>query len=126
MSELETKAHSAFLPSINKLRDGLDTETAVLVSKYLEDGVDVVDAMEATQDPYDKKIYIPGGSSLKSDGYWVWRKDLSYFVKMYRISLPQDFIEHVLSKKRIPIDEHDVLSRSQEITESYRSSLLGG
>lgn len=39
---------------------------------------------------------VPGGSSLVSDGRFVWRADLSAYVETYNIDLPPHFIYFVV------------------------------
>lgn len=98
IKELEPSA-KACLPSIHELRDRMPEDAIATVASFLEAGQDVLDSMEATIDPLDPKVALPGGSSLKSDGHWAWRADLAYFVKKYAIGLHPSFLQYALSTK---------------------------
>ncbi|MEU9802381.1 hypothetical protein [Streptomyces sp. NPDC051000] len=37
---------------------------------------------------------MPGGSSLLSDGRFVWRVDFAAYVERYNLELPAEFVEH--------------------------------
>lgn len=41
---------------------------------------------------------IPG--SVRSDGTYSWGGDLAYYVDKYNLRLPDEFVNHVLSKTR--------------------------
>ena len=49
----------------------------------------VFDVMEATPDPRGADRRIAGGSSLLTDGYWVWRQDLAAYVEHFGVALPE-------------------------------------
>lgn len=36
--------------------------------------------------------FLPGIGSLYTDGDWLWREDLSYYVTKYHVSLPGEFL----------------------------------
>lgn len=111
--ELERAAED--LPSIFDARDLLDRPTAQAVSLYLDSGVPAFDVMEAVRDPFDPSKYLPGGSSLLSDGEWVWRADLAYFVKEYRVALPDTFISRAKELGVVRAQQADVISRLDHI-----------
>ncbi|HZP68084.1 MAG TPA: hypothetical protein VFB32_17410 [Rudaea sp.] len=83
------------LPSIYEAKEKLTSLEVDKIATYLRGGVAVFDVMEATRDPFDPKIFIQGGPSLLSDGFWVWREDLAHYVERYRVGLPAEFITHV-------------------------------
>ncbi|MFF3993134.1 hypothetical protein ACFYX8_07415 [Streptomyces cyaneofuscatus] len=62
------------------------------VQAYLESGHPIFDIMETTLDVIEGSFRVPGGSSLVSDGRFVWRADLSAYVETYNIGLPPHFI----------------------------------
>lgn len=111
--ELEPCATTA-LPSIYELRKKLPEAAAEAVIAYLNSGVDVLDVMEATPDPLDAKQYLPGGASLVTDGRWVWRKYLSYFVDRYRVGLTAEFVAEIFSGTAERVAENVLLQRGQE------------
>ncbi|OSP38959.1 hypothetical protein B7767_34455 [Streptomyces sp. 13-12-16] len=40
---------------------------------------------------------MTGIGSLITDGTWLWREDLSYYIAKYHVSLPNDFLERIRS-----------------------------
>lgn len=92
------------LPSLLDARDKLESKLVPGILAHLSSGQCIIDIMEFVQDPFQPNVTgfggampgVPGGSSLETDGIWIWRYDLAYFIENYRIRLPKDFIEHVL------------------------------
>ncbi|WP_433397209.1 hypothetical protein [Streptomyces sp. CA-146814] len=66
------------------------------VQGYLESGHPIFDIMETTLDVMKGSFRVPGGSSLVSDGRFVWRADLSAYIETYNIDLPPHFISFVV------------------------------
>ncbi|MEU9375945.1 hypothetical protein AB0D94_19455 [Streptomyces sp. NPDC048255] len=64
------------------------------VKRYLDSGHPVFDIMELTIDVIGGAFRVPGGSSLLSDGRFVWRVDLAAYVERYNLELPAEFVEH--------------------------------
>lgn len=60
---------------------------------YLKSGYPILDVMELTTDVIGGAFRVPGGSSVLTDGEFVWREDLAWYVDRYHIDLPQDFLE---------------------------------
>lgn len=106
------------VPSIHSLVGTLSADDVALVVDYLRSGTVVVDVMEAVIDPVDSVTCINGGSSLVSDGVWVWRADLAYFVEKYRVGLPSDFLVHA-RRLRHAIADPSIIGRWNEVVESY-------
>ncbi|MFC5070942.1 hypothetical protein ACFPN0_04975 [Kitasatospora cinereorecta] len=66
---------------------------------YLQSGYPIFDIMETTSDVIEKSFQIPGGSSLMSDGQFVWRLDLAAYVETYNIDLPSRFLSFVIENE---------------------------
>lgn len=64
------------------------------VVSYLESGIPLVDIMESTVNALGGAAHIRGGSSIMTDGTWVWRLDLAYYVRNYHLQLDEDFLMH--------------------------------
>lgn len=64
---------------------------------YLRAGYPLVDVMEAVPDVFTGEHFTDGmgGSSLLSDGTWLWRQDLAHYVETYHVELPDAFLEFV-------------------------------
>ncbi len=116
---------SQSLPSIHEEAGRLDVVAAERIKTHLNIGIGVFDVMEAVRDPFDNARYIPGGSSLISDGEWVWRQDLASFVERYRVGLPNEFVRHVLASGVAP-DAALVMAKANEIWLAYGKAERGG
>ncbi|GAA1550878.1 hypothetical protein [Streptomyces globosus] len=62
------------------------------VAGYLGSGHPVLDVTETTRDALEGRFWVPGGSSLLSDGRFVWRVDLARYVDAYNLELPAAFV----------------------------------
>ena len=105
--------------SIHSVVGKLSNEKAVSVAEYLRSGIPVFDVMESTIDPFDNSVCIDGGPSLLSDGEWIWRSDLAYFVEKYKVALPDEFIVCALTNKRVNKEPSSVVARWEEIVAAY-------
>ena len=83
----------ANLPSLVQISQKLDPAVKQAVLEYLSRGTTFFDVMEATPDPLSVGKSISGGSSLVTDGFWVWRLDLTNYVSAHNIELPDEFIQ---------------------------------
>lgn len=45
---------------------------------------------------------LVGNGSLHTDGTWLWREGLSYYVAKYHLALPREFVAHVRRLKYSP------------------------
>ena len=104
----------------------IEHEIAEKIASYLASGIPVLDSMEATIDPLDKSVFTPGGSSLLSDGFWVWRYDLAYLIVKYRLRLPEQFIQHAIEKRIVdPNIESKILQHVHEVYDLYEMARQG-
>ncbi|RLU90393.1 hypothetical protein CTZ27_20880 [Streptomyces griseocarneus] len=62
------------------------------MSEYLNSGHPLLDVMETTVDVLAGSFHVPGGSSVLTDGEFVWRADLPSYVEEYLIWLPPEFL----------------------------------
>jgi hypothetical protein len=117
--------HDKSLPSIFGSRGMLPTAMIEPVLEYLESGIDVIDFMEATRDPFDHSKYIPGGPSLTTDERWIWRHDLSHFVRMYQIGLPEEFLLQVERAGKVLPNQVSVAEVTDEVLATYAATEKG-
>lgn len=93
------------------IHDALKTDPmrdASLLATYLESGIVVIDMMEATKDVVGGSNYITAGSSIKTDGTWIWRVDLAYYLRNYNLELPFEFAQQIRSRSYlVPSLTHD-------------------
>ncbi|MFJ6370808.1 hypothetical protein ACIQK5_21860 [Streptomyces virginiae] len=90
--EMQPEPQGVFRESIrDKVRSEAPYPTAE-IKKYLESGYPVFDIMETTRDVIGGLFTVAGGSSLMSDGRFVWRADLPEYVDAYNLDLPGEFL----------------------------------
>lgn len=76
------------------LADGpgvLEEESA----EYLRKGNEIFSSMGVTEDVLGSGEIILGGGSVCTDGEWIWRGDLGFYLLRYHLRLPGDFVEKV-------------------------------
>lgn len=66
------------------------------VAAYLKAGHPVLDVMESCRDVVSGQGLIRGGSSVLTDGEWVWRWDLAHYVRSYDLQLSEDFLSSIM------------------------------
>lgn len=104
--ELEPKRPGIFRNSIvDAIREFPGRHDGEIAS-YLESGIPLIDIMESTTDVIGGDARISGGSSILTDGTWIWRQDLPFYVKNYHLELDRDFVEHAM-KMDFAIPEPD-------------------
>lgn len=77
------------------IREVLEVPASYPVSDvvaYLRAGHPVLDVSETCRDVVDGESRIQSGSSVLSDGEWVWRWDLGHYVETYTVDLPAAFL----------------------------------
>jgi hypothetical protein len=84
--------------SIRQVRSDAAQPDEDLLAAYLDQGHPLVDFTETTWDVIGGKERIIGGSSLRSDNTWIWRIDLSFYVRKYHLKLPDEFVEYARSQ----------------------------
>lgn len=113
------------VPSIRSAAGQLPDENAAPIAQYLRSGITVFDVMESTVDPFDNAIRIDGGPSLLSDGVWVWRNDLSYFVEKYKINLPAGLVSHALQQRCIKAEPDLIIAQWKAVVSAYELAERG-
>ncbi|MEV4786309.1 hypothetical protein AB0K53_12800 [Streptomyces tuirus] len=73
---------------------GEPDESGILV--YLRNGTGIWSEMSAGPDVLDPNApELTGIGSLYTDGTWLWREDLPYYVAKYHLALPDEFVQHI-------------------------------
>ncbi|MFJ2899092.1 hypothetical protein ACIO87_29965 [Streptomyces sp. NPDC087218] len=62
---------------------------------YLNNAPAGFDVMESVKHLFEEGRWIPGGSSLNSDGVWVWRQDSIEYLAEQPLEVPADFVNYV-------------------------------
>ncbi|MFI9616043.1 hypothetical protein ACIHCM_30920 [Streptomyces sp. NPDC052023] len=94
------------LPPDGSIRDAVgttgDPDEASIVA-YLRGGTGIWSEMGAEPDVLDPVgPSLTGAASLYTDGEWIWREDLIYYVVKYHVTLPEDFLSHVRARDYMP------------------------
>ncbi|MBC7270788.1 MAG: hypothetical protein H5T76_19110 [Streptomyces sp.] len=120
--EMDTKYDPAWGGPVPAPDSGTGKYPVTELLGYLTSGYPILDVTELTSDVINGAFRVPGGSSVLTDGEFVWRVDLAKYVEHYRIDLPQEFLTAVQRRGfRIPPADYDTrLPLSLEV-----SGLLG-
>ncbi|MFF5189745.1 hypothetical protein ACFY30_39275 [Streptomyces sp. NPDC000345] len=62
---------------------------------YLLAGHDLFSVMGSSEDVLGSGQTVIGGDSIYSDGEWVWRGDLWFYVRNHHVALPDEFLERI-------------------------------
>lgn len=65
------------------------------IVEYLARGHELFSVMGAEEDVLGSDYRILGGHSVMSDGEWIWRKSLWFYLNRHHIDLPEEFINKV-------------------------------
>jgi hypothetical protein len=69
---------------------------------------------------YEKDVLDPGAryglvADLLTDGVYLWRADLAYYVAKYHVRLPEDFLAHARAQNwTVPVFPVETLWHTQE------------
>lgn len=80
------------------IREFLAEDPGVLEEEtvdYLRKGNEIFASMGVTEDVLGSGETILGGGSIYTDGEWIWRGDLGFYLLKYHLRLPGDFVEKV-------------------------------
>ncbi|MDK1473076.1 hypothetical protein QNO07_06515 [Streptomyces sp. 549] len=66
-----------------------------LIVGYLRSGHAVWDIMGISDDVLGSEAEFVGGYSTLTDGEWVWRQDLMFYVRRYNLALPQELVSKI-------------------------------
>lgn len=70
---------------------------------YLRDGAWIWAEMSAQRDVLDcDGPTLVGAGSLRTDGIWIWREDLPYYVVTYHLALPDEFVARARELSYVP------------------------
>ncbi|MFE9908063.1 hypothetical protein [Streptomyces clavifer] len=67
-------------------------EDAKQITEYLLAGHDIFSVMGSSEDVLGSGKTVLGGDSILSDGEWIWRGDLWFYVWNHRVQLPEKFL----------------------------------
>ncbi|WP_405190937.1 hypothetical protein OG473_26255 [Streptomyces anulatus] len=92
----------SFGAPVGSLLDSVSSEVyedSKEIAKYLLSGHDLFSVMGSSGDVLGSGETVLGGDSIFSDGDWVWRGDLCFYMRKYNVRLPDTFLAHVREKQ---------------------------
>ncbi len=89
------------MPSVMDAVGVLDDESRNLVAAYLDAGTSISAVPGFEHDVFDGSV-VPLTRSHQTDGVYIWRHELAYYVRRYGIGLSADFVQHVRDEKSPP------------------------
>ncbi|MGW0412330.1 hypothetical protein ACWERI_27760 [Streptomyces collinus] len=116
--EMDPKYAPSWGGSVPPPESGAGSYSVQDIVGYLKSGYPILDVMELTTDVIGGAFRVPGGSSVLTDGQYVWREDLAWYVERYNIDLPQDFLEIARRHgfRTPPADHEALLNLSLEVS----------
>jgi len=82
--------------------------------RYLNGGHIMIASPGVVEDVIEpgKMIATP---SVLTDGLWAWPEDLAYYVAMYHVELPEEFVSHMRQRKWEPPRPDEVVLEELEL-----------
>lgn len=65
------------------------------VLNYLDAGHVLIDVMDIENDPFNPVQQLFNGSTMLTDGEWLWRQDYTYYIRYHDVVVPPDFLAAV-------------------------------
>jgi hypothetical protein len=62
---------------------------------YLKAGHEILSVMGKSDDVLGSGEQVLGGDSLFTDGEWVWRGDLRFYLHTHHVALPVEFLQSI-------------------------------
>ena len=83
-------------PSLEEAAGKLCLEKLEKILLYLQSAQLLIGSPGLVNDVLNNK-HVIGPLNIMTDGEWAWPSDLNYYLEKYRVSLPADFIEHMVN-----------------------------
>lgn len=94
------------------IKDYLNQEDDDNISKicgYLDQGIVIIKSTEPLSDVIDSSKGNAGMATALTDGEWLWPGDISYYVRNYRLKLPNEFLETMIRNDwKVPTSAADI------------------
>ena len=79
--------------SIQEAVGKLAEEIQSKVVSYLEHGIEIISCAGMAEDIINPERGCSGSPGVLTDGRWFWPGDLAYYVRNYKVKLPEEFIK---------------------------------
>ncbi|MFF2012309.1 hypothetical protein ACFVWY_24940 [Streptomyces sp. NPDC058195] len=92
-------------------------EDAQRIAEYLRGGHEIFSVMGVSEDVLGTGKTVLGGDSIFSDGEWIWRGDLWFYVWTHHVKLPEEFLTYIREHHYVvpPEDEPRITEIAQYI-----------
>ena len=84
-------------PSIAELISEMPHPEKQRIVNYLRSGRKIAAAAGSFKDALTGSV-IPTEALVFTDGTYVWQSDLTYYVEKYNLTLPGQFVKHILEQ----------------------------
>ncbi len=87
-----------------KIRDNVATAPltdADAVMAYLDAGHVLIDIMDIEDDPFNPAQQILNGSTMITDGEWLWRQDFTYYIRYHDVAVPPEFLAAIRARNYV-------------------------
>jgi hypothetical protein len=74
------------------------------VVAYLRAGHGLIAMMDVQDDFFDRSRQVLSGSSISTDGDWLWRDDLAHYVQRHNVTIPDEFLRLIRERHYIVPD----------------------
>lgn len=85
----------------SSIRDNVAAEPlpdADAVLAYLDAGHVLIDMMDIEQDPFNPAQQILNGSTMLTDGEWLWRQDFTYYIRYHDVAVPPELLAAIRAR----------------------------
>lgn len=65
------------------------------VVRYLRSGYELISMMDVNDDVFEPSRQFLGGSSVLTDGDWLWRHDFAEYVRLHRVAVPEELLSTI-------------------------------
>jgi hypothetical protein len=89
-------------PALREVLGQLPESDVEVVARYLEAGTTLVATGSMVDDVLDPDRRAVARLEIVTDGEWVWPRDAAYYVREYRVGLPEAFLRVVAARSGTP------------------------
>lgn len=90
-------------PAMRELLGQLPVGEVDEVARYLEAGQTLATTGSMVDDALDPARRWVANLEIATDGEWVWPRDAAYYVREYRVGLPEAFLRVVNARGGLPL-----------------------
>ncbi len=85
------------------------------VVEYLKSGYELISMMDVNDDVFEPSRQFLGGSSILTDGDWLWRHDFTQYVRLHRVAVPEELLSTIRQRGYVvpALDEATLIECTQ-------------